>query len=305
MTLPVLVTGHHGLIGSHVVQVLADAGHVLLGVSRHARTEGVVKAHPIDLTQQGALAALEKLGPLQAVIHCAASFPSTFDSPESEEMAARNRAMDEAVIALCRLRGARLVYCSTSSVYANLTATPVTETAPLIAANGYVGEKIWAEKEIQHRLESYAILRICAPYGPGQVTRTVLKIFTERALRGQDLLFYGAGSREQDFVHARDVALAALAALERPGVNGTFNISGGRHIAMRELAKLVNAVVADGLAVVKASGQPDPQDGYFARFNLSKALADLGWRPTITLEEGVAQMAKHLSRSADAARADL
>lgn len=305
MTLPVMVTGHQGLVGSHVVQLLVDAGYAVLGVSRRGRDEGVVKALPIDLAQQGALAALEKLGPLHAVVHCAASFPSSFDSPESEEIAARNRAADEAVIALCRLRGARLVYCSTSSVYANLTAAPVAETAPLTAAQGYVGEKIWAEKEIQRQLESYAILRICAPYGPAQATRTVLKIFTERALRGQDILFHGAGSREQDFVHARDVAQAVLAALARPVVNGTFNISGGRAIAMRELANLINAVVADGRAAVKASGQPDPQDGYFARFDLSRALTNLGWRATITLEEGVAQMAKHLSGSADAARADL
>lgn len=305
MTAPVLVTGHQGLVGSHVARLLAGAGLEVLGVSRRAESGGLVKAFAIDLAEPEALAALERLGPLQAVVHCAASFPAVFGSAESEAIAARNRAMDEAVIALCRLRGARLVYCSSSSVYADLTSDPVIEAAPLSQAAGYVGEKIWAEQEIRRQLDSYAILRICAPYGPGQATRTVLKIFVERALRGEDLLFFGTGSREQDFVHAHDVALAAQAALARPRVNGIFNVSGGRPISMRGLGDLVNAVVAKGALAVRAAGQPDPQDGYYARFDGAAALAGLGWRATVTLEEGVADMARQLSGSAHAARADL
>ncbi|MEN5396080.1 NAD(P)-dependent oxidoreductase [Achromobacter xylosoxidans] len=305
MTAPVLVTGHQGLVGSHVARLLSGAGVEVLGVSRGARSEGPVKALAIDLAEPCALAALERLGPLRAVVHCAASFPAVFDTAESDVIAARNRAMDETVVALCRLRGARLVYCSSSSVYADLTSEPVTEAAPLSQAGGYVGEKIWAEQEIRRQLDSHAILRICAPYGPGQATRTVLRIFVERALQGQDLLFFGTGAREQDFVHAHDVALAVQAALARPDINGVFNVSGGRPISMRGLGELVNAVVAHGALAVRAAGRPDPQDGFYARFDGAAALAGLGWRATVTLEEGVADMARRLSGSAHAARADL
>ena len=63
---------------------------------------------------------------------------------------------------------------------------------------------------------------------------TVVRRFVERASRGEALLYWGSGARQQDFIHADDVAGACQAALEHQG--GTFNVASGKTVTMRELA---------------------------------------------------------------------
>ncbi|CCN16461.1 NAD-dependent epimerase/dehydratase family protein [Bordetella bronchiseptica] len=303
----IVVTGCHGLVGAEVLASLRHLGREAVGVGRQMNAQR--PAQVVDLAGSEAAAALRCLResgrPIDAVVHCAASFPAAFDSAEAVAIAQTNRRIDSTVIDFCHEIGARLVYCSSSSVYGRLDSTEVAESRALERATGYVAEKIWAEEEIAKRLPSYATLRLCAPYGPGQKTRTVLRIFIERALQGAPILYFGTGSREQDFVHVRDIAAAIVAALDRPTVNGVFNISGGRPITMRELGMLVSRVIADGRVVVRAADRPDPQDGWRARFDLSNARSRLEWKPEMSLEAGIAQWAQVLKEQGDALGAAL
>lgn len=139
----------------------------------------------------------------------------------------------------------------------------------------------------------YTVLRINAPYGPGQATRTVLRIFLERASKGLALLYHGSGSREQDFTHVDDVADAVVAAAFRQRT-GTYNISGGEPIAMKQLAELVIRCVPMCGSTVAPSGQDDPQEGVPARYSTRRALAELGWRPSIALACGIRAWAQDL-----------
>ncbi|MDH0089853.1 NAD(P)-dependent oxidoreductase [Achromobacter mucicolens] len=302
----VVVTGNHGLIGHCVGQMLAESGYSVVGVARRAEPGHAGAATVgIDLAAPDALRSLELLGPVAAVVHCAASLPASFFSPLSDVVAEKNRAMDQAVFEFCRRRGARLIYCSGTSIYAQLGRQPARVGDPLYSDDGYLREKIWAEQEIRDTLDSFVILRICAPYGPRQSSRTVLRTFIERALRGEDILFYGSGTREQDFIHAQDVALAVKAALVHDDVNDTFNISGGSPIRMRDLGAMVIKVLGRRGISARAAGQPDPQEGCYARFDLSPAQALLGWKPSIPLVTGIAEMAAHMAEGMDATRANL
>lgn len=301
----VLVTGSQGLIGHCVVQTLVEAGYSVVRAAR--RTEpghAGVATVGIDLAAPDVSQLLELIGPVAAVVHCAASFPASFASPLSDAAAEKNRAIDQAVFEFCRRQGARLIYCSSSSVYARLGQQPARVGDPLRSDDGYLCEKIWAEQEIRDTLDSFAIFRICAPYGPRQRSRTVLRHFIERALRGEDILFFGSGTREQDFVHAQDVALAVKAAIVHDDVNDTFNISGGSPIRMRDLGAMVTKVLGRRGINVRAAGQSDPQEGCYARFDLAPAQAQLGWQPSIPLVTGIAEIAAHMAEGIDATRAD-
>jgi nucleoside-diphosphate-sugar epimerase len=132
------------------------------------------------------------------------------------------------------------------------------------------------------------ILRISAPYGPGQRNRTVLRIFIERAISSMDLLYFGTGDRTQDFTSATDVAQAVICSIRRKR-GGVFNIAGGNPISMKELAKLVVKCVSGCRSKIVPAGVPDSQESYRADFEILKAKRELGWAPQISLTEGVKQ----------------
>jgi UDP-glucose 4-epimerase len=117
----------------------------------------------------------------------------------------------------------------------------------------------------------------------------VLHLFIERALAGENLKYFGSGLRQQDFLHVHDAALAVLRAIECRDVNGVFNVCAGAPISMQALARLILQETRSQRSAT-ASGGEDPQEDYRARFDNGRAAAAFGWRPTISLVEGVRQM---------------
>ena len=185
-----------------------------------------------------------------------------------------------------------LVYASGTTVYGfhdNTSEAALPEDATLHPPGPYIEEKVWAENEgIRIATKtgiSFTALRICAPYGPGQASKTVLNIFMDRALRNEKLYYYGNGSREQDFTYADDIGRAFVLALQGDG--GIFNIAGGHLTSMRELAELVAALTGLDSSQVQAAGKTDPQDGVLARFDISAARKRLSWQPEVTLKRGI------------------
>jgi nucleoside-diphosphate-sugar epimerase len=132
----------------------------------------------------------------------------------------------------------------------------------------------------------FTALRVSAPYAPGQQNRTVLRTFVERAARGESLLYWGTGARQQSFVHADDVAGACAAALG--GRGGTFNIADPHTVTMRELAEIVAQAAGLSPSAVQPAGQPDPGEDVRVAYRVDRARELLGWAPEITLQEGIA-----------------
>jgi nucleoside-diphosphate-sugar epimerase len=122
----------------------------------------------------------------------------------------------------------------------------------------------------------------------------VLKIFIETAIAGGVLYYHGSGSREQDFVHVRDVAEAIGSAVAYTHVTNTFNIAGNSPISMKDLALMVVETIGSPSASVQRSGSDDVQENYRARFDISRAKRQLDWGPTVTLREGIREWAKSM-----------
>jgi UDP-glucose 4-epimerase len=289
---PILVTGASGLVGGAVLRALAGAGRSAIGLSRSGvpAGAGVVPLRQ-DLASAGARAALASLPDLSAVVHCAAAIPTGFDGDSAEQAAAINARMDATVIDFCAERQLRLVYCSSVSVYGMVTSGPVSESAPLAPRGPYAEAKLGSERKIGRTVASHANLRLCAPYGPGQKSRTVLRIFVEQARAGGVLRYHGSGAREQDFLNASDAARALLLAADQSDRSGTFNVCTGQSISMKDLAELVIREVGVPGARTSASELPDPEESYRGRFDNSLAERRLGWRPRISLAEGVRELA--------------
>jgi nucleoside-diphosphate-sugar epimerase len=291
----VLVTGASGLIGGHAVWSLRAEGFNVTEVCRKrmADGDGLLEA---DLTESSAVEIMVAARP-EVIVHCAAAIPADFFSEEAQRAARINRRMDDFVLQAGRKSGARLIFCSSASVY-GVTGSPWNEDSTLSPQGAYATAKVETENKIGKSGLSHVILRLSSPYGPGQRGRNVLLLFIERAMQNLDLLYYGTGARQQDFIAAADVAEAVTQAVRRPAVSGILNVASGSSISMKALGELVLKCVRGSKSQLRSAQRDDPQENYRAAFNVARARERLGWSAGTPLDKGVSEWMTALSRQA-------
>jgi len=289
----ILLTGAGGFVGGHVAEVLHQTGYNLTAIYRTKPTpQHPWRALAADLTSDEGRKALNEVA-ADMVIHCAATLPASFANDGSRQCAVINETIDNNILNYCIEKNCSLIYTSSTSVYDGVSS-PWGEQLSLQPRDPYAKEKLLTESKIMNSGIRAMIFRITSPYGPTQRLNTVLKLFIERSLMNQDLVYYGTGGREQDFIAVEDVATAIQNVLKVPNATGVFNIASGQPISMKALAELVARTVPKTTSKVVASGQPDPQEHYRARIDVSKAKKNLGWQTSVSLEEGIRRWANYL-----------
>lgn len=141
-------------------------------------------------------------------------------------------------------------------------------------------------------------LRFFNAYGDRQALSNpytgVLAIFASRILNGNPPLLFEDGLQRRDFVHVKDVARACRLALEQPTANGlSINVGSGRAVSVREIAALAAEVMGRPLApVITGEYRKGDIRHCFADIRLAEQV--LGYRPAISLEQGMAALADWL-----------
>lgn len=222
----VLVTGGGGFVGANVVEALVAAGMDTLALDRPGtprvvgRDAGFLEADIRDGAACGR--ALDGVG---ALIHCAAVTPGPAAGIEAVLRAfSVNLAATSELAMACERRGVRMIHLSSASVYGAVTDGPLDEVATCprpVAAYGI--SKLAAEQFVLSRRAcglDAAVLRIGSVFGPherGTGVRDTLSApfqVTQAARAGLPVRLPRAGRR--DWIYARDVADAVLAALRLP-----------------------------------------------------------------------------------------
>jgi len=291
-----LVTGAGGLIGGCAAKALHEKGYEVAGIYRQLGSGEANlpwKAIQCDLLREEAPRRLNEID-FDSVVHCAAVLPSQLSGKEAQQAALANRTMDDRIVDLCLHGGYSLIYTSTVSVYGLQIDAIATEEGNPRPIGEYASAKAASEAKMLTALAGTVILRISSPYGPGQRIRNVLRVFIEQALSGLDLVYHGNGNRRQDFISACDVGNAVACSVSRIKSNEVFNIASGNPISMRDLAELVVRTVPGTGSRIIPSGIPDPQEDYRAAFSIRKAETLLGWRPLISLTDGIRNLAQYL-----------
>ena len=131
----------------------------------------------------------------------------------------------------------------------------------------------------------HGTLRFGNVYGPRQEASLeggVVAIFLNAMAGGGETTIYGDGEQTRDFVHVDDVVRGLLLA---PGRGGVFNIGSGVETSVLELHEHCRAVSGDD----RPPGQAPPREGDLRRSVLDISLAEreLGWRPEVSLDEGL------------------
>jgi UDP-glucose 4-epimerase len=288
----IVVTGAGGLIGSQTIKLLYTLGYPVIGVYRKELYE---KPHwECVYTDLSANSLNGLIDNVSVVIHCAAAIPKNFN--ETDVIYQQNKNIDKNVLDFVTANNAGIIFISSTSLY-GATGKLNFEEDIIIIKDKYSLGKFETELNIlQLPVNPKIILRVNAPYGPQQKHTTVLKLFIEKAISGKDIFYYGNGCRQQDFTYVDDVANAVLQALQSSNVNGIYNISRGKPISMKELAKLIAGQIPGYKGKISSSGEPDPQENYKARFSIDKARLQLKWYPEISLKEGIKKWIKYADK---------
>ena len=186
----------------------------------------------------------------------------------------------------------RLVYASSSSVYGDDVAIPMVETAVPQPVSPYGVTKLAAEQLCYLYYFNYKVpavsLRYFTVYGPRQRPDMGFHRFFRAVLDGRPLVQFGDGLQTRDFTYVGDAAGATADAAVRGVPGRVYNIGGGARVSLREVFELIARVSGRKVTIDQQGPQKgDMRDTYA---DTSRAQADLGFKPSVTLEEGLRNM---------------
>ena len=322
----VLVIGGLGFIGGRLSAALADAGanvtvvtpsrqkHQDAAIDLEARRIRVVDGDVRDRVQ------MESAVRGQDVVFNLAGQSGAVRSMEQpwDDLDVNARGMLTLVESVRRVNPtARVVFTGSRLEYGRVGADPTPETHEAEPLCLHAVHKLVAEQYLRLYEKlfglSYAVARITNPYGPGQPkSRTaygVVNRLIHLALAGDALPIYGDGRQRRDYIYIDDVVTALLAlgaprTSGTPGTSGTskiYNVGTGVGVSIVDMAKsIVSAAGGGRLEFVAWPALAEQiETGDFVA-DVSRIRADLGWRPEVSLDEGlrrtVAFYRAHVSR---------
>ena len=295
----VLVTGGAGFIGSHVVELLVEAGaHVTVLDSLISGNEANLAAvrHQIQLINQDIRtldwAALLTAHPCAVLFHLAANayVPPSVETPEYDY--AVN--LDSTFRLLSTLRqtkwAGRFVFASSAAVYGNAVQLPITEDDATVPVSPYGVSKLAAERYVAVFSRLYGLhlasARFFSAYGPRQKKQVVYDFLEKLRRNPAELCIHGDGSQVRDFLYVADAARAALLVAERGSLNGeAYNIGAGAACSIAELAAAVCTTVGVQPRFIY-SGPNRPGDPEKLTVNINRLKA-IGYDPQTTLANGL------------------
>jgi UDP-glucose 4-epimerase len=293
----VFLTGATGQVGRAIAATLADHGHQVAGASRRFRAvPGLFEHVEVCLGTEDAFdLIIRALRPCEAIVHAAACLSHDNYNPL---ISLTNCLGTQQIIKLAETWGtAQLVYMSSVPVIGCPVQHPITEDHPTQPSTVYHASKLYGESLMrlaEGNGRRAASLRLTSPSGPGTPENRILAVFVRRAVAGEPLQILGRGSRRQNYVDVRDVAVAVEACLTKHA-SGIYNIAAMDSISNYELAQTCISEMGSS-AGVDFVGKPDPEEGTVWDVSVSKACRDLGYRPQFTIRDSIRAVAQDRSQ---------
>jgi UDP-glucose 4-epimerase len=295
----ILVTGGAGFIGSHVTDAYIAAGHQVMvmddfssGVQTNVNPKARVVRMDIRSEKAKEVFASEKF---DVVNHHAAQMDVRRSVTDPVFDAGVNILGTLNLLENCRQFGVKqFIFASTGgAIYGEQDYFPADENHPTRPLSPYGISKLSVEKYLFYYKEvhgmRYAILRYANVYGPRQNPHGeagVVAIFTTRMLSGGQPVINGDGKQTRDYVFVKDLVRAGVAALEFKN-SETINIGTGIETDVNELFRTLNHLTGANIKEVHAEAKKGEQ--MRSVLTAEKAFKLCGWKPTVTLEQGLAE----------------
>jgi UDP-glucose 4-epimerase len=298
-----LVTGAAGFIGSHLAEALLDNGAPVIGLdcftdyyprsTKEANLAAIlgrdhfsfVEARIQDADLPELLEGVTHIFHLAAQAGVRKSWGADFRIYTSNNVDATQQLLEACVNRPIH----RFVYASSSSVYGDNVSIPMREDALPQPVSPYGVTKLAAEQlgylyHVNYGVPATAV-RYFTVYGPRQRPDMAFHRFIRAALDGSPITLYGDGEQTRDFTFVADAVTATMAAGHRGLPGRAYNIGGGSRVSMNQVIDIVGRVAGRALDVRREPAQKGDMRDTYADTTLARA--DLGFAPSVTLEQGI------------------
>lgn len=194
----------------------------------------------------------------------------------------------------------KIIYFSSGgTVYGTPKIVPTPEDHPTKPLCSYGIHKI----AIEHYLHlyftlyglDYAVMRISNPYGKYQSAgrgQGVVSVFLHKITRNETIEIWGDGSVVRDYIHVDDVIDAAIKLVNHQGENKVFNIGSGKGLTLSELISDMETIIGSKAKITYLPGRGlDVPENVL---DIRRAFEDFGWRPQVSIRDGISKLIKDL-----------
>lgn len=304
----VVITGGTGFIGSHLADELAKRGcYVIilddLSTGKMENIGGLSLKSNVEFVQ-GSVTDLPLLRKLfqgvENVFHQAAlaRVPRSIEDPLTTNEVNIKGTLN-VLLAARENRVRKVIYASSSSVYADTPTLPQREDMPPNPISPYALTKLAGEYYCNIFRQIYALSTVCLRYfnvygsrqDPQSQYAIVIPAFIGRISQNLPPIIFGDGEQSRDFTFIEDVVRANILAAENDA-EGVYNIGSGESITINQLAETILKLMQKNLKPIY--DKPRLGDPKHTLANISKAKS-FGYRPKWTLNDGLAKTIRHFS----------
>jgi GDP-L-fucose synthase len=291
----IYVAGHNGLVGSAITRAIDKAGkHKWIGQSRQE----------LDLFNRGKVFEfISKNQPDAVVIAAARVGGINANNTYPVEFLTENLQIEMSLLDACHASNvSKVLFLGSSCIYPRLAPQPIKEeyllTGELEPTNeAYALSKIAGIKLVQGYRREYGRKWISAMptnlYGIGDnfhpenshVLPAMIRRFHEAKLnRSESVTLWGSGTPRREFLHVDDLADACLFLMEQYDGDIPLNVGCGQDVTIKELAEIISKVIEFEGVLKWDTSKPD---GTPQKLLDTTRINELGWAPTIGLEDGI------------------
>ena len=290
----IYVTDHDGYLGAAVVSKLREVGYSNLVLA--PRSE-------LDLKDSRAVVAFFRtVKPSYVFLTAQKSGGISANISHPADFIYENLAIQQSVFSAAREGVRRIIFLGASCIYPKDAPQPIKEeyflTGPLEeASKAYAIAKIAGVLTCDSYAKQYGLdcvsLVPATVYGPGgsfdaenaHVLGALIQRFHEAKVKGErEVIVWGSGEPRREFIYVDDLAEAAMLLMERSLPQPLINVGVGHDISISDLALLIKGVVGFSGEILFDGTKPD---GVMQKLLDSGTIRNLGWKPRVSLEEGI------------------
>ena len=294
----ILVTGGCGFIGSEIVKQLSEIGanvtiidNLSSGKEKYIQGLSNVKLITADLLDDDAIESIVK--DKEYVINNAALpfIPDSYYIPKKFFDVNVNATISLALAVIKEKKAKRFVHISSSEIYGTARYTPMDENHQTTPQSTYAVSKLAGERVVftmykEHNLPA-VIIRPFNSFGPN-ITQPYIIPEIIRQMEKSDVIKLGNVNAKRDLTYVTDTARGIILSLVKEGVIGeVINIGSQRSYSIKDLVSLISEIMGKKVSIKVDPSRFRPYDVDTLICNYERATKLLGWKPEITVKEGL------------------